>query len=83
MKRRLAPLLPFLACLLLAGCTTLTHLAYSNAALAYRNLPPMLAWMVDDYVDMSGGQKEWVRERIGRIMHWHRAHELPEYRRFL
>lgn len=82
-KRSFHALLVCLACLLLAGCGTLTKLAYSNAALAYRNLPPMLAWMVDDYVDMSGGQKEWLRDRIGRIMQWHRAHELPEYRRFL
>ena len=82
--RRVAPsLLLVLACVLLAGCTSLTNLAYSNAAFAYRNLPPMLAWMVDDYVDMSGGQKDWVRDRIGKIMQWHRVHELPEYRRFL
>ena len=70
------------AALLVAACGTLTHLAYSNAALAYSSLPPMIAWAVDDYVDMHGGQKEWVRTRIDRLMHWHRTHELPVYRRF-
>lgn len=71
------------AALLLAACGAVTQLAYSNAALAYSNLPPMMAWAVDDYVDMSGGQKEWVRGRIERLMYWHRTSELPQYRRFL
>jgi hypothetical protein len=71
------------ACLVLAGCAALTKLAYSNAALAYNNLAPMMAWMVDEYVDVSGSQKDWVRDRIARVMSWHRSHELPEYRRFL
>ena len=68
------------ASLLLAACGTLTKLAYSNAALAYSNLAPMATWMVDEYVDLSGGQKDWVRERFTQ---WHRSHELPQYRRFL
>lgn len=71
------------ASLLLSACGALTKLAYSNAAMAYSNLAPMAAWMVDDYVDLSGGQKDWVRERITRVMQWHRSHELPEYKRFL
>jgi hypothetical protein len=71
------------ASLLVAACGALTKLAYSNATLAYSNLAPMATWMVDEYVDMSGGQKDWVRERITRVMRWHRSHELPQYRRFL
>ncbi|HYC35983.1 MAG TPA: DUF6279 family lipoprotein [Usitatibacter sp.] len=71
------------AALLLGACATMTRLAYSNAALAYRNLPPMLTWMVDEYVELSGGQKDWVRDRVDRLMEWHRTRELPEYRRFL
>jgi hypothetical protein len=39
--------------------------------------------MAGDYVDMSGEQRSWVRERLERAMAWHRAEELPEYRRFL
>ncbi|MEO7742520.1 MAG: DUF6279 family lipoprotein [Usitatibacter sp.] len=71
------------AAVLLSACGVLTQLAYSNAAVAYGQLPPMLTWMVDGYVDMSGDQKEWMRDRVARIMDWHRSHELPEYRRFL
>lgn len=81
--RRFHASLLLLACALLSACATLTQLAYSNAAMAYNNLPPMLSWWVDDYVDMSHGQKDWVRERISRVLDWHRSHELPEYRRFL
>lgn len=70
-------------CLALTACTTLTQLAYSNAAFAYTNLQPMVAWWVEDYVDMSARQKDWVRERVARYFDWHRAEQLPEYRRFL
>ena len=72
-----------LAALLLAACGTLTKLAYSNATLAYKSLAPMATWMVDEYVDLDGYQKDWVRERLGRVMAWHRANELPRYRAFL
>jgi hypothetical protein len=71
------------AALLLSACGVLTKMVYSNAAMAYANLAPMATWMVDDYVELSGGQKDWVRERITRVMQWHRSHELPQYRRFL
>jgi len=69
-----------LAALLAAACT---RLAYMNASLAYSNAAPMLSWTVDDYVGLDPAQKEWVAERIGRAMAWHRAHELPRYRAFL
>ena len=69
--------------LLLTACGTLTKLAYSNVAFAYNQFPPMLTWMLDGYVDMSGEQKDWMRDRVARIMEWHRSHELPEYRHFL
>jgi hypothetical protein len=78
---RAARLAAAAAALLLASCS-LTRLAYSNAALAYLNAPPVITWMVGDYVDMSDGQKHWVRERLLRAFAWHRARELPEYRRF-
>ena len=71
--------LAFSAC----STATLTRLAYNNAALAYSNLGPMLAWMVDDYVDLGGSREDWVRVRIDRVLAWHRAEELPRYREFL
>jgi len=70
------------AALLTASCT-FTRLAYSNAAFAYSNATPVLAWMVSDYVDLSAPQREFVRERLTRAFAWHRAAELPAYRRFL
>lgn len=59
----------------LAACS-LTRIAYTNAT-------PLIAWNVDDWFDLQPGQKDWLRERVGRLMAWHRASELPEYRRFL
>lgn len=74
-----------LAALILAGCATatLTRLAYANAAFAYSNLGSMLTWMIDDYVDLTDAQEDWVRARVARAMEWHRTQELPKYRRFL
>ena len=72
-----------LAAFLVASCGTLTKLAYSNATLAYKSLAPMASWMVYEYVDLDGYQKDWVRDRLNRVMAWHRANELPQYRAFL
>jgi Family of unknown function (DUF6279) len=81
-RQRIARLVLAAAALLLAACST-THLMYSSVTLAYTNAAPMLAWYVGDYVEMTGEQKDWVRDRLDRMMSWHRARELPEYRRFL
>ena len=53
--RRLTPILAVVLSCLLAACS-LTRLAYSNAALAYANATPVLAWMVGDYIEMSDFQ---------------------------
>ena len=34
-------------------------------------------------MDLRGEQREWVRARIEAAHAWHRARELPEYRRWL
>jgi hypothetical protein len=81
--RRLRSIAVLAAVVLVAAACTLTQLAYSNIGLAYNNAPPMLSWMVADYVDMSDQQKEFVRERFSRAFAWHRHEQLPEYRRFL
>ena len=84
MKRaRFATWLLLAAAALLATACSLTRLAYDNVTVLYSNAAPMLTWMVDDYVDTSGGQKEWVRARLARAIAWHRSQELPAYRRFL
>jgi hypothetical protein len=66
-----------------AACGMATRLAYSNVGMVYSNAAPMLAWMVDDYVDMSAAQRDWVKDRFGRALAWHRTSELPAYRRLL
>jgi hypothetical protein len=66
------------AAAILAACSS-TNLFYSNIAFAYSNAAPMLTWWVDDYVDLSEGQKDWVRERFDRLLSWHRSRELPAY----
>lgn len=74
-----------LAAVALAACSgsTMTRLAYANAALAYDNLGSALAWAVDEYVDLTDEQETWVRQRIARTLEWHRSEELPRYRRML
>jgi Family of unknown function (DUF6279) len=72
-----------LAAPLLTTSCSLTKLAYSNAPFAYSNAMPMLAWIAGDYVDLSGAQKDSLRRRLKKAFAWHRAQELPEYRRFL
>ena len=64
-----------LAALVLAAC--------SVSRLAYLNATPLAMWYLASYVDMSGTQKEWARDRLARAIDWHRSEELPEYRRFL
>lgn len=61
---------------LVAGCSSLTRVAYNNAAFAG-------TWVVDDWFDLHDGQREWVKERFARLLAWHRTTELPEYERLL
>jgi hypothetical protein len=81
-KNRFARIAVLAAALVLAACSS-TKLLYSNIGLAYSNAAPMLVWAVDDFVDLSDSQKDWVRTRLARVQAWHRAEELPEYRRLL
>lgn len=83
MNRAARALLLVAVALLLPACASLVKLAYANAALAYSNLGSMVAWTVEDYVDLHTLQEGMVRGRIERLMRWHRAEELPRYRRFL
>jgi 3-methyladenine DNA glycosylase AlkC len=82
-KERIVRNLAVLAAALLLAACTFTRLAYTNAALAYDNAAPMLTWVVGDYVDLSGEQKEWVRQRLRKALDRHRQRELPQYRALL
>ena len=75
MKRSGRYLVIVAAALALAACSV-TRVAYNNAT-------PVVTWMVDDYFDLQDSQKDFVRERLGRALAWHRESEMPEYRDFL
>jgi hypothetical protein len=82
MKRSFVLAVALAACLF-AGACSLGRLAYSNPGFAYKEAPPALSWMVGDYTDLSGGQKDWLHDRVRAAFAWHRREELPQYEQFL
>lgn len=81
MKRVSTLAIAIVACLLASACT-LGRLAYSNPVFAYKEAPPALAWLVGDYVALSGEQKDWLRDRVSAAFAWHRSQEIPQYQQF-
>lgn len=75
MSRAARLLLLAAAFALLAGC--------SVARIAYTNATPAVAWVVDDWFDLQDNQRDWLKERVGRLLAWHRESELPETERLL
>jgi hypothetical protein len=75
-SRRLARALAVTALAGILAACSLTRVAYNNASFA-------LVWAVDDWFELNEGQRGWVRDRLDQLLSWHRANELPEYRRFL
>ncbi len=61
--------------LLLSGCSAIK--------LAYDNADGVIAWMVDDYLDLDREQEEGLRPLLARLHAWHRTTQLPEYARLL
>jgi hypothetical protein len=64
------------AALALLSCSSVARLAYNNA-------PPLVVWYADDYLDLTGEQKDWLRERADRLLAWHRKSEMPAIRAWL
>ncbi|CAD5109096.1 DUF6279 family lipoprotein [Zestomonas carbonaria] len=60
-----------LLALLLGSC--------SRVDLAYRNLDRLALWWVDDYLELSGEQKNWMRARLQDDLAWHCTTQLPRY----
>jgi Family of unknown function (DUF6279) len=71
MRRLVAPLL----LLLLAGCSSLT--------LGYGQLPRLLGWWVDDYVDFDRAQQRQFETALQQMHDWHRREELPRWQALL
>jgi hypothetical protein len=61
--------------LLLAGCSALQF--------TYNQADALLAWRVDDYFDFDARQKHEFKQRLERLLTWHRREQLPEYSRFV
>jgi hypothetical protein len=51
--------------------------------LAYNNAPTAVAYVVDDWFDLTSAQRTWLKPRVEKLVDWHRASELPTYRRLL
>jgi hypothetical protein len=52
-------------------------------SLAYNNAPTAVAYVVDDWVDLTREQRDWLKPRVEKLMAWHRASELPAYQKLL
>ncbi|HZZ94338.1 MAG TPA: DUF6279 family lipoprotein [Usitatibacter sp.] len=83
MRQRLAAWLAVLiAAVLVAACST-ADFAYRNAGTLYDNAPALIAWSIDDYLDLTPEQKDFARARLEKALAWHRHAALPGYGRFL
>lgn len=71
MRRIIQLALLLLAGIVVAGCSVLR--------LAYEQVPQLLYWRIDAFVDVSGEQTPPLREAIDRWFSWHRRTQLPDY----
>ena len=69
----------YLKSLLLLLSLGLLVSACSKAGLAYRNLDWVIAWRVDQYLDLDSQQKAWFKPRLQEHLAWHCSTELPRY----
>ena len=42
-----------------------------------------MSWQLDSYFELNDEQEDFVEERMKIHLEWHRAEELPRYKRFL
>lgn len=75
MRRSVLIGLVFSCTLLVASC--------SVATMAYNNAPHIALYALDDYFDLTPEQEAWLKPRLDRFIAWHRANELPAYRRLV
>jgi len=69
----LAPILLLLA--LMAGCSSLS--------IGYGQAPRLLAWWVDDYLDLDRAQQAQADAALQQLHAWHRREELPHWQALL
>lgn len=69
----------WLKCLAVVLTLSLALGACSRVGLAYRNLDVIIPWTLNDYLSMSGDQKDWFDERLKEHLSWHCTTQLPGY----
>ena len=69
--------------LLVLGLFALLFTACSTIKLGYNHADTVLLHAVDRYVSLTSDQEHMVRQRVGSLMSWHRATQLPDYAAFL
>jgi hypothetical protein len=65
---------PIVVALLLGAC---------SVQFAYDRLDRVIAWYLDDYVDLTGEQYAFVQSKLQAQLCWHRRTQLPEYAAWL
>jgi hypothetical protein len=63
--------LALVASLALQGC--------SAVRLGYGNADSLARWWIDQYLDLSPEQEALTRERLAKLLAWHRKTQLPDY----
>lgn len=71
MRRSLLSLLLVSLALLLPACSAIR--------LGYANADSLARWWIDQYLDLSPEQDALARERLTRLLVWHRKSQLPDY----
>ena len=73
---RAARIVAALGVLALVAACSFTRFGYNQADTA-------ASWMVDQYFDLDGPQKQNFQKRFDRFYAWHRSEQLPEYAAFM
>lgn len=63
-------LIALLVIAFISGCTT---------KLAYKNLDWVIAWYLDDYIELNESQSLIFDKKLATWLAWHKKYELPQY----
>ena len=74
LKKRVYSLLLLFSLPFLHSCST---------SYVYNNLGWLVHWYVDDYVELTSGQKKDFDKRFSQLQQWHKESELQEYQQWL
>ena len=60
-------------------CLLVAVLSACSNTFIYNQLDWLIPWYVDDYVDLTRGQRQSLKARVGTLLDWHRNEELSSY----